>query len=212
MHTHYSSDCATPPERLVARCVEVGLSCIALTDHNTIKGALEVERMAPFKVIVAEEIKTPFGEITGLFLKEEVPPGLSPQETVARIKEQGGLVSIPHPFDRFRNSVLKYEALESILSQVDIIEVFNSRTTLLRDSEKARRFAQEHGFLCGAGSDAHTPMELGNVYVEMPNFNGPEEFKEALAKGKIIARRTNPLIHLTTAYTKIKKRLWLSQN
>ncbi|MEE9324603.1 MAG: PHP domain-containing protein, partial [Dehalococcoidia bacterium] len=120
--------------------------------------------------------------------------------------------SIPHPFDRFRNSVLKYEALESILSQVDIIEVFNSRTTLLRDSEKARRFAQEHGFLCGAGSDAHTPMELGNVYVEMPNFNGPEEFKEALAKGKIIARRTNPLIHLTTAYTKIKKRLWLSQN
>ncbi|MEE9324142.1 MAG: PHP domain-containing protein, partial [Dehalococcoidia bacterium] len=128
MHTHYSSDCATPPERLVARCVEVGLSCIALTDHNTIKGALEVERMAPFKVIVAEEIKTPFGEITGLVLKEEVPPGLSPQETVARIKEQGGLVSIPHPFDRFRNSVLKYEALESILSQVDIIEVFNSRT------------------------------------------------------------------------------------
>ena len=104
MHTHFSPDSETPPEKLVARCVEVGLSCIAVTDHNTIEGALEVERIAPFMVIVGEEVASSDGEITGLFLKEPVPKGLSPQETARRIKDQGGLVSLPHPFDRFRRA------------------------------------------------------------------------------------------------------------
>jgi predicted metal-dependent phosphoesterase TrpH len=111
MHTHYSKDCTTSPKRLVARCLRVGLGCIAVTDHNTIRGGMEVAEIAPFPVIVASEVKTTHGEITGLFLTEEIPRGLSPMETVERIKAQGGLVSIPHPFDKVRSSVITDDAL-----------------------------------------------------------------------------------------------------
>ena len=108
----------------------MGLNCIAITDHNTIVGALEVQRIAPFKVIVGEEIGSSEGEVTGLFLKEEVPRGLPPVETARRIKSQGGLVSIPHPFDRFRRGVISRRGLDDLLPYVDIVEVFNSRNNL----------------------------------------------------------------------------------
>ena len=208
MHTHFSPDSETAPEKLVARCVEVGLSCIAVTDHNTIEGALEVERIAPFMVIVGEEVASSEGEITGLFLKEPVPKGLSPQETARRIKAQGGLVSLPHPFDRFRRAVLSRKALDELLPQVDIVEVFNSRNNLGADDRKAYDFAQEHGLLTSGVSDAHTTFELGRTYVEMPAFDGtPEGFKRALAQGNIVGRRTSPLIHVLTTFTKLRKRL-----
>ena len=208
MHTHFSPDSETAPEKLVARCVEVGLSCIAVTDHNTIEGALEVERIAPFMVIVGEEVASSEGEITGLFLKEPVPKGLSPQETARRIKAQGGLVSLPHPFDRFRRAVLSRRALDELLPQVDIVEVFNSRNNLGADDRKAYEFAQEHGLLTSGVSDAHTTFELGRTYVEMPEFDGtPEDFKRALAQGNIVGRRTSPLIHVLTTFTKLRKRL-----
>ena len=208
MHTHFSPDSETPPEKLVARCVEVGLSCIAVTDHNTIEGALEVERIAPFMVIVGEEVASSEGEITGLFLKEPVPKGLSPQETARRIKAQGGLVSLPHPFDRFRRAVLSRRALDELLPQVDIVEVFNSRNNLGADDRKAYDFAREHGLLTSGVSDAHTTFELGRTYVEMPEFDGtPEDFKRALAQGNIVGRRTSPLIHVLTTFTKLRKRL-----
>ena len=208
MHTHYSKDCETPPASLVKRALKVGLTCIAVTDHNTIRGALEVQAMAPpeLKVIIAEEIKTPFGEITGFFLKEGIPKGLSPVETCERIKAQGGLVSIPHPFDRVRNSVLKREMLDSIIQYIDIVEVFNARTTLLRDSGKALAFARQHGFLAGAGSDAHTAMELGHVHVTMPQFETAEEFRTALGHAEIRGRRSTPLFHLVTTVVKFKKK------
>ena len=208
MHTYNSKDCGTDPQDLVRRAVKVGLTCIAVTDHNTIKGALEVQQIAPteLKVIVAEEVKTPFGEITGFFLNEEVPQGLPPEETCKRIKEQGALVSIPHPYDRFRGSVLKADALESIMPYIDIVEVFNARTPFLRDSQKALDFAKEHDFLAGAGSDAHTPGELGHVYVEMAPFDGVEGFKDSLRHAKIHGRRSSPLYHLITTWTKWRKK------
>lgn len=208
MHTYYSKDCGTGPSDLVKRAMKVGLSCIAVTDHNTIRGALDVRRLAPagLKVIIAEEIKTTFGEITGLFLEKEVPRGLSPVETCKRIKEQGGLVSVPHPFDRVRRSVLKQEMLDSILEYVDIVEVFNSRTTLLRDSQKALEFARRHNFLTGAGSDAHSPGELGNVAVEMPPFETVEEFKVSLRHARIHGKRATPLVHVITTFTKWRKK------
>jgi len=102
MHSHFSPDSDVTPERLVARCEKVGLSCIAVTDHNTVEGALAARKIAPFTVIIAEEVGSSEGEITGLFLQETIPAGLSPLETVRRIKDQGGLVSVPHPFDRSR--------------------------------------------------------------------------------------------------------------
>ncbi len=208
MHTHYSKDSGTLPQELVDRAVKVGLTCIAVTDHNAVKGAFEVRDLAPpeLKVIIAEEIKTPAGEVTGLFLQEEIPRGLSPEETCKRIKEQGGLVSVPHPHDRFRSSPLKAEALESIIPYIDIVEVFNSRTPFLKDSEKSLAFAKEHNFLTGAGSDAHTPRELGHVYVEMAPFETVEEFKDSLRHAKIHGRRSNPLYHLMTTWLKVRRK------
>ena len=208
MHTSYSPDSGTSPERLVSRCVQVGLNCIAVTDHNTIEGALAVQRIAPFMVIVGEEVRSSGGEITGLFLKETVPRGLSPVETARIIKDQGGLVSIPHPFDRFRRGVITRSALEEVLPYVDIVEAFNSRNNMSADDRKAQEFAREHGLLTSGVSDAHTAFELGRTYVEMPEFDGtPDGFKRALADGTIVGRRASPLVHLATTFTRLKRRL-----
>ncbi len=211
IHTWYSRDSLMPPQRLIERAIQVGLSCIAVTDHNTIDGALAVQGYTPpITVIVGEEVKSAQGDIIGLFLKETVPPRLSALETVKLIKGQGGVVSIPHPFDRFRNSVIRPAALMDILPYVDIVEVFNARNLLLRDSEKAGQFAREHGKLAAAGSDSHTPGELGHVFVELTEFQGPEEFLHALHHSRIIGKRSSPFVHLFTRYAKIKKRLFPS--
>jgi len=208
VHTCYSIDCCTPLERIVDHCIEIGIECIAVADHNTIEGALKLKEIAPFKVIVAEEVLTPVGELMGLFLTEEIPKGLSPLETIARIKSQGALVNIPHPFGRslFGNSN-KLTSPE-ILSQVDVVEVFNSRTPLSgRSAAKARRLAQEYRKPASAGSDAHTIGEIGRAYVEMPEFNGPEDFLICLSQGKIFGHNSGPLIHFASTRAKIGKRL-----
>ncbi len=208
MHTGYSPDSETALEDFVARCVKTGLDCIAVTDHNTIRGALKVQEMAPFRVIIGEEIKTAGGEIIGLFLEEEIPRDLPPLETVNRIKEQGGLVSIPHPFDHFRRSVITREALNEVLPHVDVMEAFNARNTLQRDNRKAEELAREHGILTTAVSDSHTLVEMGRAYVEMPDFDGtPEGFKRSLAQATQVRRQITPLIHVLTTITKNKKRL-----
>lgn len=208
MHTRYSPDSEVAPEKLVRRCGKVGLDCIAVTDHNTIEGALEVRRIAPFLVIIGEEVTSSEGEVTGLFLRELVPRGLSPSETAKRIKDQGGLVSIPHPFDRFRRNVISKKGLTELIPYADIVEAFNSRNNLSADDRKATEFANEHGLLTSGVSDAHTTFELGRTYVDMPEFDGtPQEFKESLASGTIVGRRMSPLIHVVTSLTKIEKRL-----
>jgi predicted metal-dependent phosphoesterase TrpH len=206
VHTTYSGDCLTPFEAIIEACRRRGLS-VAITDHNRIEGALAFREIAPFPVIVGEEIDTLEGEIIGLFLEKGIPRGLTPEETIARIKEQGGLVYIPHPMDRVRRSVLRREALERITDQVDALEVFNARVTFPADNEEARRFAQEHGLPQGAGSDAHTPWEIGRAYVEMEPFNDPQEFLRHLAQGRVVGRLSNPLVHLATTWAKLYKRL-----
>ena len=213
MHTHFSPDSEMSPEQLVERCVRVGLDCVAVTDHNTIEGALEVQRIAPFKVIIGEEINSSAGEITGLFLKEAVPRDLSPLETVDLIKGQGGLVSMPHPYDRFRRSVITPQGIEEALPYVDIVEIFNSRNNLDADNRKAVELAESHGLLTSGVSDAHSPIELGRTYVEMPEFDGtPEGFKQALSQGTIVARKMSPLIHFVSTFVKVKKRILGTKN
>ena len=208
MHTHFSPDSETDPDKLVKRCLKVGLELIAVTDHNTIEGALKVKDLAPFPVIIGEEIKTSAGEITGLFLKETIPAGLSPIDTAHRIKDQGGLVSLPHPFDRFRSEVIDGKAINELIPLLDIVEIFNSRNNLSADDRKAEKFAKEHNLLTSGVSDAHTLMELGRTYVQMPEFDGtPSDFKIALSKGTIVGKRMSPLIHITTTLTRIKKKI-----
>jgi predicted metal-dependent phosphoesterase TrpH len=163
----------------------------------------------PFRLIVAEEILTRRGEIMGVFLKEGIPSGLSVSETVARIRAQNALILIPHPFDPFRPSALETEALEELQAQgeIDAIEVFNARTLLYRTSAKAKAFARKHGLPGSAGSDAHTPYEIGNAYVEMPEFSGRDDFLAALAQGKIFGHRTNPLTHFNSILARLKNSL-----
>ena len=209
MHTNYSPDSLLKPERLVERCIEVGLNCIAVTDHNTTDGAFAVREIAPFMVIIAEEVGTSEGEVTGLFLQETIPRGLSPVETARRIKDQGGLVSLPHPFDRFRSEVITRSGIEDVLPYADIVEVFNSRNNMDADNRRAYEFAEEHGLLTSGVSDAHTAIELGRTYVIMPEFDGtPEGFKQSLAQAEIHARKMTPMIHAVTTLTKIRKRVF----
>ena len=208
IHTGFSHDCATSPEKLVARCLRRGLNCIAITDHNTIQGALAVKEIAQFTVIVGEEVKTTGGELTGLFLTEEIPAGLSPVETARRIKDQGGLVSIPHPFDRFRSSVILPQALEEVLPLADIIEVFNARNTFDQADRQALEMAHTHGLAGSAVSDAHTLLELGRTYVSMAEFDDTTQgFLASLRQGSLVSHRSSPLVHLATTYHKLKGRL-----
>jgi predicted metal-dependent phosphoesterase TrpH len=204
IHTQYSMDCNTPLEQIIQRCQEKGINCIAIADHGTVEGALKMQDMAPFRVIVAEEVLTPHGEIMGMFLKETIPSGQSVEQAISRIRAQGGLVCIPHPFDRFRKSALDSKMLNQILKNVDIIEILNARIIINSDIVKAQNLASKHGIPGSAGSDAHALHEIGNAYVEMPEFNGSEDFLPMLAKGRIIGHRTNPMSHFSSSLARIK--------
>ncbi len=199
-------DCATPLDGLIERCLELDINCVAIADHGTAEGALALKERAPFMVIVAEEILTPDGEIMGMFLKETIPSGSSVSETIAQIRQQQGLVCIPHPLDRMRPSAVKMDVLKKIACDIDIVEVFNARTMFFKHKAKIRAFAKEHNLKQGAGSDAHTLSEVGNAYVEMPEFSGKDDFLDALAQGKICGKSTNPLVHFLSLNNRIKKR------
>jgi predicted metal-dependent phosphoesterase TrpH len=208
IHTCYSIDCLTPLEQIVERCLKLGINCIAVSDHNTIAGALKLREIAPFKVIVAEEILTPVGEIMGLFLSEEVARGLSPQETISRIRRQGGLVAIPHPFGRSLPWKANVLTSTEVLSQVDIIETFNSRTPFSGSIARAWKLAKEQGKVASAGSDAHTLGEIGRAYVEMPEFDGPDDFLNSLAQGKIFGQKSSHLAHFASMWARIRKHIF----
>jgi len=187
MHTDHSSDCATPVEVLLAEARQRGLGAIAVTDHNEISGALEARAKASgIQVIVGEEVKTAEqGEVIGLFIEEKIPRGMTLQETIAEIKRQGGLVYVPHPFDRM-HSVPDYEHLLTVIDDVDAIEVFNPRIAISEFNEEAVRFAAKYRIPAGAGSDAHVPQGLGSVRIRMRAFDGPEEFLQSLRDADII--------------------------
>src|SRR3990172_9144488 len=210
-HTHFSRDALTSVETFARRYQRAGIDCVAVSDHNNVDGALAVREIAPFRVIVAEEIKSSEGEIIGLFLEESIRKGLTPEDTVRAIREQGGLVLVPHPYDRVRRSVLREGALLRLLPQGDIIEVFNSRTVFQDDIDKCRRLAEEHGKLMSAATDSHTPWEIGLAYTEMPPFEAPGDFLIALGKGKIVGRRCFVGFHFLSTWAKIRWRLHLGR-
>jgi predicted metal-dependent phosphoesterase TrpH/glycosyltransferase involved in cell wall biosynthesis len=187
MHTDHSYDCATPVEVLLAQARSRGLGAIAITDHNEISGALEARAKADgIKVIVAEEVKTADqGEVIGLFIERKIPRGMTLEKTIAEIKRQGGLVYVPHPFDRL-HSVPDYEHLLEVLDNVDAIEVFNPRVAISEFNEEAVRFAAKYRIPAGAGSDAHVPQGLGSVRIRMRDFDDPQEFLQALREADII--------------------------
>lgn len=184
-HTMWSGDSTTTPEEIVQAVEESGIDVLCITDHNAIKGAAQLVGQLPCRVIVGEELKTHAGEIIGLFLSEHLPFGMPPREAAEAIRAQGGVVYVPHPFDPMRKN-LSEAALDDLTSAglVDAIEVINAKTSLRSLNERAAQYAQQHGLLAGAGSDAHVPNALGAAYVEMPDFDGPKEFLVALAQAR----------------------------
>jgi predicted metal-dependent phosphoesterase TrpH len=206
IHTVYSMDCNMPLEQIIVRCLEVGINCLAVADHNAIAGALKMKEIAPFTIIASEEILTLDGEVIGMFLSQEIPSKLPIKETISQIKAQGGLVCIPHPCDRLRLAV-RGQVFEDIMPEVDIIEVFNARSLSPGSSTRAWQMAQKYGKLASAGSDAHTLPEIGNAFVEMPEFNGKDEFLASLAEGKISGNKSSPTVHFASVWARLKKRL-----
>ena len=195
MHTDHSPDCATPVRTLLETAKERGLGAIAITDHNEISGALAARELAEelggIKVIVAEEVKTAEqGEVIGLFVEERIERGMSIEETIAEIRRQGGLVYVPHPFDRL-HSVPDYENLLRIVEEIDILEVFNPRVALTAFNEEAERFARKYRIVPGAGSDSHVAQGLGSVMIRVHDFDGPTEFLEAMRQADIVRKHRN---------------------
>ena len=197
MHTDHSSDCATPARTLLEAAKVAGLGAIAITDHNEVSGAHEARELAKeiggIKVIVAEEVKTADqGEVIALFIEDKIPRGMTLQETIAAIRDQDGLVYVPHPFDRM-HAVPDYEHLLDVVEDVDAIEVFNPRVAFSAFNEEAARFAEKYRIVAGAGSDSHVAAGLGSVKIKMRDFDGPEEFLESLRDADIVRKRQSLL-------------------
>jgi predicted metal-dependent phosphoesterase TrpH len=208
-HSHYSRDSVISPDAYIATCIRKGINCIAVTDHNEIEGAFVIQKRAPFKVIVGEEVKTSEGEIIGLFLKEFVPRDMSPEDTVRAIHEQGGLAVIPHPYDIFRRSVLKDEAIERVKTLVDAIEGFNCRNILQKHDDRATELAKSVDKPRTLGTDSHSTWELGGAALEMDDFETPEEWLQSLRGGRVAGHRSLPVVHWISTYAKIRWRLGL---
>jgi len=186
-HTMWSGDCTTTPEEVEEAVVASGIDVLCITDHNAIRGAVELSGRLPCRVVVGEELRTHAGEVIGLFLTERVPFGASAHEAATRIRAQGGLIYIPHPFDPVRHNLREAE-LRALAAGglIDAIEAFNAKTSLSHLNEQAAALAVELDLPAGAGSDAHVPEALGAAYVEMPDFDGPVEFLASLGEAEVV--------------------------
>lgn len=207
-HTPQSDDCRMSYEQIVEGCRRRGIDALAVTDHGTMAGAFELRRRAPFLVIPSCEIKTERGELIGLFLQEPVPGGMSLADTAAAIREQGGVVYLPHPFDRLRRSaVIRFVSdMDALLDHIDVVEGINARCIFPADNRRAQAWAARHGLPLGAGSDAHTMGELGRAYVQMEAFDGPMAFLESIRGGRLGGGISSPLVHVPTTLIKWRRR------
>jgi predicted metal-dependent phosphoesterase TrpH len=205
-HTHFSPDSILTPKQFVREAKRRRLDVAAITDHNTIRGALAVRELSDFPIIIGEEIRSEDGEILGLFLSEDIPKGLSGRETIARIKDQGGIAGIPHPFDSLR-SALREEVIIALIEKIDFVEGLNARMIFSSQNDKARNFAEVHSLPVSAASDAHSPWEVGHAWVEMPAFEGPGDFIAALRQGKLAGGLSTPFVHLISRYAYLRRAL-----
>jgi predicted metal-dependent phosphoesterase TrpH/glycosyltransferase involved in cell wall biosynthesis len=197
MHTDHSHDCSVPVPALLDHAESIGLGAIAITDHNVFSGAQEAVELARDRdliVIPGEEVKTDAGEVIGLFLEEEIPRGMSMGETIAAIREQGGVVYLPHPFDRL-HTIPDATTLHRHLAEIDVFEVFNARLLFETMNDEALRFARKYNLTMGAGSDAHVLQGVGTGLVRLRAFETPEEFLISLRNAEIV-RRPKSLLYL----------------
>lgn len=204
-HTLFSKDSLTRPADLVKTCRRKGINRVVVTDHNTIVGARAAQAIDPELVIVGEEIMTTRGEILAAFVREEIPKGLTPQETIQRLKDQGAFISVSHPFDEWRNGHWKEDDLLEILPDVDAIEVYNSRCMLPRFNKEARQFAENHHLAGTVGSDAHAAFELGRSLLQLEPFADAEELRSVIRRGIPNVKWSPPWIHISSRYAVLYK-------
>jgi len=178
LHSHFSHDGQSSLDELIQRCAECGLDRIALTDHNTVEGALALAKMAPELAIIGEEAKTREGEVIGLFITGRLPPYLPPEEVMDMIHGMGGLTYIPHPLDRYR-AHFRGERLVELADRIDIIETYNAWCEPSAN-EAAARFATDLGKVSATGSDAHSARELGRSWMEIEEYTSPQDFLDKL--------------------------------
>ena len=205
-HTNASPDGLNTPAEIVAAARRLGLDKLIITDHNTLAGALQAHELAPDLVIVGEEVLTREGEILAFFVTEEVPAGLPAREAIARLREQGAVLSVAHPFDRLRQGHWNLAALLDLLPLVDAVEVFNARAMWPGANRLAQRFAQRHGLPGTAGSDAHAALEVGRAVTFLPPFANAEEMRTALRRAQWQGRPSGWWVHLLSRYAKLRRR------
>lgn len=208
-HTMYSKDSLVEPRKLVETARRKGIDRLIVTDHNSIGGALDAQKIAPELVIVGEEILTTRGEILAAFVREEIPAGLEPLEVIRRLKEQGAFISVSHPLDPLRG--WKRQHLLEILPHLDALEVFNARCIDGKFNDDARAFAREHGLPGMVGSDAHTLMEVGRATLTVAPFTDAESLRKVLASGVEDVRLSSPFVHLSSRYAVFAKKCGWAQ-
>ncbi len=206
-HTRWSKDSLLEPEKLIAACKRKGLGRVVITDHNTILGAQFAQRLAPDFVIVGEEIMTTKGELLAFFVEQEIPAGLSPEDAIRRLRDQGAFISVSHPFDEYRNGAWNIHDLDAIIGLVDAIEVFNSRCLKQSSNDLALLYAQQHQKPGTAGSDAHAAVELGTAVVDLPNFDSADGLRAVLDQGRVIGRLSPFWVHFFSTWARWRKRV-----
>jgi predicted metal-dependent phosphoesterase TrpH len=204
-HTSASKDSLTSPQRFVDAARRKGLDRVVVTDHNGIAGAQAVHALDPVLIIVGEEIMTTKGEILASFMTEEIPRGLTPQETIKRLRDQGAFISVSHPFDSWRNGAWELEDLLEIIPMVDAIEIFNARCTNALDNQKALEFAREHQIPGTVGSDAHAAFELGKAWLVVPEFSGPDGLRKCIRQGQVQGGLSPIWVHFFSSYARWRK-------
>ncbi len=206
-HSSASPDSLNRPQDLVRTARQRGLGRLMVTDHNTIRGALEAQRIDPELVVVGEEVLTSKGELLAYFVKEEVPRGLPPQEALARLRSQGCFISVPHPFDHNRSGWL-LEDLLAITPLVDAVEVFNSRSLDPAINTQAAEYAASRNLAGTVGSDAHTLDEVGRSTLTLPYFASAAELRQVIRQGKAVTRISSPFVHMSSSFARMYKQVF----
>jgi predicted metal-dependent phosphoesterase TrpH len=207
LHTIYSPDSLTTPEKLLEVCRRKGIDRVIVTDHNSITGALKARELDPKRVIIGEEIMTTKGELLAFFIQEEIPPFLSPKETIQILREQGAFISVSHPLDKMRKGAWEMEDLIKIAPLVDAIETFNARCMFPSYNHAAQAFAKEHKLPGTAGSDAHAPFEIGRANLLIHEFQTAAELKRVILQAQFCVRLSSPLVHFYSRYAVWRKKI-----
>lgn len=205
-HTYFSKDSLASPRALRDAARRKGLDRLAITDHNSIGGAFEAAALDPELFFVGEEIMTSEGELLGYFMTEEIPPGLTPDETIERLKRQGAVISVSHPYDYARSGAWREEVLRPLLPHLDALEAFNARTYSAGPNERAAALARQAALPGLAGSDAHAPFEIGRGLTRLEPFHDAASFRRSLATAQLVTRRSPAWVHLVSRYAVLRKK------